>query len=178
MRFTDIPGGGQQGPLKAIETRYAGCRFRSRLEARWAVFFDHLGVDWDYEAQGFHTPAGGYLPDFYLPDAGVYVEIKGPAPTERDLAKCAAVPNLIILVGSIPRRTDDMTWWVNGDECLKGWGHLFHQCENGWQIFNLDQAGVPWWGDPEYRSREIDAALTAARSARFEHGETGRQAPA
>lgn len=28
--------------IRAIETRYAGCRFRSRLEARWAVFFDHL----------------------------------------------------------------------------------------------------------------------------------------
>jgi hypothetical protein len=25
---------------KAIETHYKGYRFRSRLEARWAVFFD------------------------------------------------------------------------------------------------------------------------------------------
>lgn len=30
--------------IKAIETSYAGCRFRSRLEARWAVFFDTLGI--------------------------------------------------------------------------------------------------------------------------------------
>lgn len=29
-------------PLKPIDTHYKGCRFRSRLEARWAVFFDHL----------------------------------------------------------------------------------------------------------------------------------------
>lgn len=30
--------------IKAIETRYAGCLFRSRLEARWAVFFRHVGI--------------------------------------------------------------------------------------------------------------------------------------
>jgi hypothetical protein len=28
--------------IKAIETSYKGYRFRSRLEARWAVFFDAL----------------------------------------------------------------------------------------------------------------------------------------
>jgi hypothetical protein len=27
--------------IKAIETRYKGYRFRSRLEARWAVRFEH-----------------------------------------------------------------------------------------------------------------------------------------
>lgn len=52
--------------IKPIETRYAGCRLRSRLEARWAVFFDHLGVRWEYEPQGFETPHGRYLPDFLL----------------------------------------------------------------------------------------------------------------
>jgi hypothetical protein len=62
--------------IKAIETRYAGCRFRSRLEARWAVFFDHLDIRWEYEPQGFELPRGQYLPDFYLPGIGKWVEIK------------------------------------------------------------------------------------------------------
>lgn len=31
--------------IQAIQTRYAGHHFRSRLEARWAVFFDYLGVE-------------------------------------------------------------------------------------------------------------------------------------
>ena len=63
--------------VKAIETRYKGYRFRSRLEARWAVFFDALGVQWDYEIEGFELGiAGRYLPDFYLPQIGTYVEIK------------------------------------------------------------------------------------------------------
>ena len=50
--------------IKAIETRYKGYRFRSRLEARWAVFFEALGLKWEYEPEGFHTLEGPYLPDF------------------------------------------------------------------------------------------------------------------
>lgn len=51
--------------IKAIETRYRGYHFRSRLEARWAVFFDALGVRWEYEPEGFILPSGEwYLPDF------------------------------------------------------------------------------------------------------------------
>lgn len=75
----------------AIETRYSGCRFRSRLEARWAMFFDHMGLRWSYEPEGFQwesplvrAPGGSwetstmrYLPDFWLPDLGSYAEVKG-----------------------------------------------------------------------------------------------------
>lgn len=32
------------GTQCALETRYAGCRFRSRIEARWAVFFAALAA--------------------------------------------------------------------------------------------------------------------------------------
>ena len=54
--------------LKPIETYYNGYRFRSRLEARWAVFFDALGIKWEYEPEGYELPGGiRYLPDFYLP---------------------------------------------------------------------------------------------------------------
>ncbi len=69
--------------MKAIETVYAGCRFRSRLEARWAVFFDQLGISWEYEPEGFEFHGHRYLPDFWLPNAGpqwgsgTYVEVKG-----------------------------------------------------------------------------------------------------
>ena len=51
--------------IKPIETQYNGLRFRSRLEARWAVFFDTLGVEYEYEPEGFELPSGArYLPDF------------------------------------------------------------------------------------------------------------------
>jgi len=77
--------------IKAIETTYKGYRFRSRLEARWAVFFDTLGIKWEYESEGYEkeifangrTETIRYLPDFFLPhprpdaNGGIYVEVKG-----------------------------------------------------------------------------------------------------
>lgn len=51
--------------LKPIQTRYKGYNFRSRLEARWAVFFDALGYKWEYEPEGFVLSDNTrYLPDF------------------------------------------------------------------------------------------------------------------
>lgn len=53
--------------IKSIETEYNGYRFRSRLEARWAVFFDALHVPYEYEPEGFDLGDGTYyLPDFRL----------------------------------------------------------------------------------------------------------------
>ena len=64
-------------PVQAIETFYDGYRFRSRLEARWAVFFHEAGIQYEYEPEGFNLPnCGYYLPDFYLPMFGAYVEVK------------------------------------------------------------------------------------------------------
>jgi hypothetical protein len=72
--------------IKPIETRAYGCRFRSRLEARWAVFLTELGVRWEYEHEGFVTKAGPYLPDFWLPEirGGVWLEIKPFTTPESD----------------------------------------------------------------------------------------------
>lgn len=62
--------------IKAIETEYKGYRFRSRLEARWAVFFDALEVKWEYETEGYEKDGVKYLPDFYLPESRMFAEIK------------------------------------------------------------------------------------------------------
>lgn len=70
--------------IKAIPTEYKGYRFRSRLEARWAVFFDTCGVEWEYEPEGYDLGNGlYYLPDFLLhgvqgrAEGDLYVEVKG-----------------------------------------------------------------------------------------------------
>lgn len=72
--------------MKAIETEYKGYRFRSRLEARWAVFFDACNVKWEYEPEGFDLGDGlYYLPDFLLHDVWIrnfiktdlWIEVKG-----------------------------------------------------------------------------------------------------
>lgn len=63
--------------IKAIETKYDGYRFRSRLEARWAVFFNELNIDYEYEPEGYKLNDGTlYLPDFYLPKFKIYAEVK------------------------------------------------------------------------------------------------------
>ena len=75
--------------IKAIETTYNGYRFRSRLEARWAVFFDQLGIRYKYEEYGFEAHGYKWLPDFYLPDVCAWVEVKGGTPSGADVEKMA-----------------------------------------------------------------------------------------
>jgi len=78
--------------IDAIPTRYAGCHFRSRLEARWAVFFDVAKIAWEYEAEGYETKYGPYLPDFWLPEInhGSYFEVKHSQWNPRADDKCRA----------------------------------------------------------------------------------------
>ena len=84
--------------IKAIETIYKGYRFRSRLEARWAVFFDALKLPWEYEPEGFEFEGGlRYLPDFRVEYPGrneteihkEWFEVKGDLKelTDCELAK-------------------------------------------------------------------------------------------
>jgi hypothetical protein len=62
--------------IRALPTMYSGVEFRSRLEARWAVYFDTIGIKWEYELQGYELPAGWYLPDFWLPQVDLFAEVK------------------------------------------------------------------------------------------------------
>ena len=121
--------------IKPIETEYNGYRFRSRLEARWAVFFDAMGIEYDYEPEGFVGFDGiKYLPDFYLPGEMLYVEVKGSdEQLEKDWGKITAaidyestpVSNGLLILGNIPSSNfhDDETpifsylWWHEGIVC-------------------------------------------------------------
>ena len=108
--------------IKAIQTEYKGYLFRSRLEARWAVFFDACGVQWEYEPEGYDLGNGIlYLPDFLLHNVAgraygdLFVEVKGNM-THNDSKKIKRFieigmqnPNeygksktAILLVGNIP----------------------------------------------------------------------------
>lgn len=61
--------------IKPIETLYRGHYFRSKAEARFAVFMDCLGVKWDYEPQGFDLGNGlKYLPDFKVYNVEIWDE--------------------------------------------------------------------------------------------------------
>lgn len=93
--------------IKAIETKYKGCRFRSRLEARYAVFFDVLGVVWEYEPEGFEFEnVGRYLPDFYLPGLDAWAEVKAKPFNANERSKAFALSSgtnkPVIQLTSIP----------------------------------------------------------------------------
>ena len=63
---------------RGIPTWHADVLFRSRGEARWALFFDELNLKWEYETQGFDTDGHAYLPDFavFAACGTLWVEIK------------------------------------------------------------------------------------------------------
>ena len=189
--------------LRAIETRYRGYRFRSRLEARWAVFFDALGIKWEYEIEGFYLNSGKYLPDFKLPfvydrqrKQGVWVEIKGAEPTREENARCEGLchstgTSVILLVGPPPIDP----WHSDGDggyqwtysryegEPVAMWDncmalHYCTSCRSGEAAkfeFKNDYYSCPKCGGDEctYDNKFTRDAAERARSARFEYGEEG-----
>ena len=68
-----------------VITEYGGTTFRSRLEARWAAWFDRRGIAWDYEPARFD----GWIPDFRLMLDGVevYAEVKPVTEFPMDVAQ-------------------------------------------------------------------------------------------
>lgn len=122
--------------IKPIETLYRGYRFRSRMEARWAVFMDHLGVKFDYEPEAYALPSGGYLPDFFVPELDAYIEIKNPEVKDRDDRKIldlASATRKIVYVFRVPPTFPDWSDFDHeGAEAFfpdGGWDSHYLWCE-------------------------------------------------
>ncbi len=158
--------------IKAIETVYKGYRFRSRLEARWAVNFDALtnematkehwrkdktgplmlaglltnGFDfsWEYEKEGFELNGIWYLPDFYF-KFGAWAEIKPEQFTNEQVDLCI----------ELAKQTRMNCFMLSGVPDSK-----FYPVA----IPSGDVIQCSW-----LRSHH---AYIVARSARFEHGES------
>lgn len=187
---------------KAIETRYKGYRFRSRLEARWAVFFDALAVAWEYEHEGFELgKAGRYLPDFWLPHLRMWVEIKPEKPPFNG-SEWKKAEGLLIAQGwpvciffGVPTLDgggvglrndiadssgglgyDDPVCWVRCDSCglfTVALGDNRHEVvNNDWQPWR-DSACCGQESNWSFFDLLLRDAIDAARSARFEFGESG-----
>lgn len=188
--------------IKAIETRYGGYRFRSRLEARWAVFFDELGVPWDYEPQGFDLGrAGLYLPDFWLENHGCWFEVKGEkikvGGPEDNLMRAfrdqSETPVILAFgsMGTFPHvlYAFDVTESTGGSNEWAGrWTRAYNTKPLAFGV-KEDPDHRTFFGDPgmdrhlSWVEATPDAQVTprvrkaymAARGARFEHGENGRR---
>jgi hypothetical protein len=166
--------------IAPIETRYKGYRFRSRLEARWAVFFDALKIQWEYEKQGFHLPSGDYLPDFWLPQVSMWAEVKAEPMTGIESRLCCELAAAtgwpcLKLIG-VP---ENKGYWAvyplqeGYDESLHGPFDVefcltnYHGYVTGEGRFYSSPGS-----EEDSRHDDTELAVFAARSARFEHGET------
>jgi hypothetical protein len=207
--------------MKAIETKYRGFRFRSRLEARWAVFMDAAQVRWEYEPEGFETSAGRYLPDFRLPEFHSWLEIKPSTELDEDEAAkmiaFAKEEQLYVLCGqpwvgeyevlTAEKRWLEKEWLLAGFKSRPDtrWGQcplcgrvqvtsisctscdpVFSQgiycapcdqrmdSEAGWASVGEFHKGDAMCAEPfPFRTPRLSEAYAAARSARFEFGESG-----
>lgn len=167
--------------MKSIETRYKAHSFRSRLEARWAVFFDKMGIRWDYEPEGYELGRGArYLPDFFIhwpstdrregyQNAGYWVEIKGQTPTGSDLGKLI----------SLAQGTQHHAYLLQGDP--GSFNYWAASCSATPRLHEgrvatpeqlwLQIAPIATCAAKGANLETVREAIQAARSARFEFGE-------
>ena len=88
--------------IKSINTEYDNHFFRSRLEARWAHFFNALDIQYEYEIETYDLGSSGYyLPDFWLPEHKCWVEIKGIQPNDVEKKKMKALTEVSFSYGFI-----------------------------------------------------------------------------
>lgn len=103
--------------INAIQTEYNGYKFRSRLEARWAVFFDAAGIQYEYEPEGFEHNGVKWLPDFYLPESGTYVEVKPDRQNAIEELKkpftfvISGIVQRLLILPNIPEDSKAAIWW-------------------------------------------------------------------
>lgn len=153
--------------VKAIQTPYKGYLFRSRVEARWAYFFDLLDIKWEYEKEGYELPSGNYLPDFWLPDVNMWAEVKGGVFTKqerqllRELARQSGYP-AFELVGA-----PGNTWYIAHEPHGDYYQYLFTN------YHDYPKEEHRFYAMPADFERFMDTqvAYKAALAARFEHGE-------
>lgn len=183
--------------IKAIKTEYKGYRFRSRLEARWAVFFDALGVRWEYEKEGYELPSFDFDRVAMVERHMSEVEEYGMLTTLEALAD-----RLSVLASSKQFYLPD--FWLPEYEIwaeVKASGGLaldaidkamrLVNCSGYPLIWCMELMGEPLKGmSPDHDNRldhvmfmlvdfgaspqELMGAASFARSARFEHGEKPR----
>lgn len=178
-----------------IPTWYSGVLYRSRLEARYATFFDALGIVFEYETQGFDVDGIWYLPDFMLPAAGgiIWAEVKPSWDADpegvqkfRHFTAVRPQPSMAALLVGIPSTGPGHVVVFDGDfyadDPLKGLreddSQEWRPCPGGHHFgiawpgqfrakFAEDGCADNFGGDGE---EKLQRAINAARSARFTTG--------
>ena len=146
---------GDVSGIRPIETRAYGCRFRSRLEARWAVFLTEAGFHWEYEPEGAALEAGHYLCDFRVTknDVTIWLEVKPKLtvdqPDDPRWAELARTSGLMVFTVRGMHRS--------GDRC---------EAAHSARVWMPDGTVANVHG--LWQAREYERAWDAASSARFD----------
>ena len=145
--------------LTPIQTEYRNIVFRSRLEAKWAVFFDEMGIEWKYEPGTFMVPFGGY--SIQVKGRDHYCDIYE---YERRKIENFAKDHSILVLGKIPYKVSDMFQepdYICNFILING---------QNMPCFFRKYNDVPWLVDG-YRlkdgSQKVDSALYIANKACF-----------
>ena len=172
--------------------------FRSRSEAKWAVFFDAAGIDFVYEPEGYNDKEGwAYLPDFYLPDLNMVVEVKLSEKelddesrdelvrfmTTHDKKVMVGYGNMnfqlcYVKYGKLELTPRDNSFLAMCESCGHLWfGHLLDKESTKCSACGHPYSAAVLWGHfPLFlKDAMVDQrflrAVKKALSARFEHGE-------
>ncbi|MBY0490609.1 MAG: hypothetical protein K2R93_12275 [Gemmatimonadaceae bacterium] len=144
--------------IKAHPTTYAGVRFRSRLEARWAAFFDLAQWKWQYEP----IDLAGWSPDFLVqipcghsecpPTHDLYVEVKPYTSLEefRDHVAASMMTGLAVIydpapalfgVSPVVTEFELVHGSGGGIESVMGWVH-------NWDALWKEAGNITQWRKP------------------------------
>lgn len=167
--------------LVALPSYYGETLFRSRLEARWAAYFDLIECPWQYEPEGFALPEGNYCPDFFCPArfAAFFVEAK-PTIAELGVAK----PKL----QSLARLSHHCVYGVIGPPSLDAQWHAYpsglcsgSDANHRGAVFAGHARRGGAWGVPYLAGNQADwldewdyKLAAKAANLRFENGRASR----
>lgn len=184
---------GAFAPIQAIQTNYAGCHFRSRLEARYAVWLDHLRVKWEYEVEGYTFNGNTrYLPDFWLPASECWAEVKPVFPDTLERLKLRLLASNtghpVICLWGMPTVDDwHLTVYLPTDDSVphiidgalrqrSPLASFIARLKHEPSVLLADRKTrhwLPFLPDPDITYEHLVSATLAARRARFEFGESG-----
>lgn len=166
---------------RSKRTWYKGVWFRSRLEARWAVFFDTLKIDWEYEPERrviqkykTKTKTTTYLPDFYLPVYRLWIEVKPLKPRKEEQHKASEWAKeyglmLVLFQGFRPENYNNGNWLYQAES--KGGKVLLHRDIRWGQDLNSNEVRLGSNHTPsndwDSESNRLKIAYSRAKTYRF-----------
>ena len=137
---------------------HKGYKLRSYTELMWARLMDAIDVFYLYEPDLIQVEGCKYLPDFYLPAADIYLEVKGTHPTEVEKSKAeqAHIATGRPVVFLVARPQSDRGGFMNCELLMPAKGGWFRGSLHDLDQMYLSAAGDAAWTKAILSVREDD----------------------